>query len=190
MTDLPVTGGYNCGAVRFEVTEPLVAASYCHCKRCQPRSGAAASPNAHRTRIVAREETLRMWKPQDGGEKWFCGECGSSPCLNPRHADPIGIRMGTFDGDLGIRRASASSLPMPLHGRPSPTTDYPITPKVARAETAALTSTAPVSPHSVLCGDAIWAQRLGLQPAGEDRLAGPPTGSGRVLRSALSLPRR
>jgi hypothetical protein len=34
MTDLPLTGGCNCGAVRFEVTEPLVAASYCHCKRC------------------------------------------------------------------------------------------------------------------------------------------------------------
>ena len=49
MTDLPLTGGCNCGAVRFEVTEPLVAASYCHCKRCQRRSGAAASPNAHPT---------------------------------------------------------------------------------------------------------------------------------------------
>ncbi len=45
MTDLPLTGGCNCGAVRFEVTERLVAASYCHCN-CQ-RRGAAASPNAH-----------------------------------------------------------------------------------------------------------------------------------------------
>ncbi len=82
MTDLPLTGGCNCGVVRFEVTEPLVGASYCHCKRCQRRSGAAASPSAHPApgafRIVAGEDTLRMWKPEDGGEKWFCGECGSS----------------------------------------------------------------------------------------------------------------
>jgi hypothetical protein len=45
-----------------------------------------------------------MWQPDDGGEKWFCGECGSALFgRNPAHADPIGIRMGTFDGDPGIR---------------------------------------------------------------------------------------
>jgi hypothetical protein len=96
--ELPLRGGCNCGAVRFEVTEPLVAASYCHCKRCQRRTGAAASPNAHPAsdafRIVAGEENLRMWKPGDGGEKWFCGECGSSVFgFNGSHADSIGIRM-------------------------------------------------------------------------------------------------
>ena len=108
MPELPLRGGCNCGAVRFEVTEPLVAASYCHCKRCQRRTGAAASPNAHPAsdafRIVAGEDNLRMWRPRDGGEKWFCGECGSSVFgLNPSHADSIGIRMGTFDDDPGIR---------------------------------------------------------------------------------------
>jgi hypothetical protein len=108
MTEFPLTGGCNCGAVRYEVTAPLVAASYCHCKRCQRRSGAAASPSAHPApgtfRIVAGEDRLRMWKPEDGGEKWFCGDCGSALfARNTTHADPIGIRMGTFDDDPGIR---------------------------------------------------------------------------------------
>ena len=93
MTDLPLTGGCNCGAVRYEVTEPLVVASYCHCKRCQRRSGAAASANAHPApgafKIVAGEDRLRVWKPEDGGEKWFCGDCGSAMFgRNPSHADP------------------------------------------------------------------------------------------------------
>jgi hypothetical protein len=56
--ELPLTGGCNCGAVRYEVTEPLLRASYCHCKRCQRRTGAAASAQAHPApgsfRIVAR----------------------------------------------------------------------------------------------------------------------------------------
>ena len=38
-----MTGGCNCGAVRFEVTAPLGVAHYCHCRRCQRRSGTAAS---------------------------------------------------------------------------------------------------------------------------------------------------
>lgn len=106
---LRLTGGCNCGAVRYEVTEPLVRASYCHCKRCQRRTGAAASAQAHPApgafRVVAGQEQLRMWKPPEGGgEKWFCGECGSAIFgSNPSHNESVGIRMGTFDDDPGIR---------------------------------------------------------------------------------------
>ena len=46
MAQLPLTGGCLCGAVRYEVTEPLVSASYCHCTRCQRRTGTAASAQA------------------------------------------------------------------------------------------------------------------------------------------------
>ena len=105
---LPLTGGCNCGAVRFEVSAPLLSASYCHCRRCQRRSGAAASANAHPANgtfaIVAGEEHLRVWQPDHGGEKWFCGECGSSVyAYNPSHPESIGIRMGAFDEDPGVR---------------------------------------------------------------------------------------
>jgi hypothetical protein len=70
--------------------------------------GAAASANAHPAegafRIVSGKEGLRAWKPDDGGEKWFCGDCGSSVFgRNPAHADPIAIRMGTFDRPLRNR---------------------------------------------------------------------------------------
>ena len=41
-----LTGGCNCGAVRFEITEPLFGARYCHCTRCQRRTGRAASASA------------------------------------------------------------------------------------------------------------------------------------------------
>jgi hypothetical protein len=45
-----------------------------------------------------------VWKPDDGGEKWFCSDCRSSLYgRNPDHADPIAIRMGPFDRDPGIR---------------------------------------------------------------------------------------
>jgi hypothetical protein len=108
MTELPLTGGCNCGAVRFEVTARLVGARYCHCRRCQRRTGAAAAPSAHPApgtfRIVQGQDRLRMWQPERGGEKWFCGDCGSHIYAhNPSHPDAIGIRMGAFDGDPGVR---------------------------------------------------------------------------------------
>lgn len=108
MTELPLTGGCNCGAVRYEVTAPLAGATYCHCRRCQRRSGAAASPSAHPVpgtfHVVQGEDKLRLWQPEGGGEKWFCGECGSSVFAR-NFFDPelLGIRMGTFDADPGVR---------------------------------------------------------------------------------------
>ena len=53
MPDEPLTGGCNCGGVRFELTSPPLHASYCHCTRCQRRSGAAASPQARVERRLA-----------------------------------------------------------------------------------------------------------------------------------------
>jgi len=107
--ELPLTGGCNCGGVRYEISAPLVSASYCHCKRCQRRSGAAASPQAGvepgSFRIVSGEELLREWSA--GGEsfaKVFCSTCGSSLwSRSPHDPDVISVRLGTFDGDPGIR---------------------------------------------------------------------------------------
>ena len=39
----PLTGRCMCGAVAFEISEPLPGALYCHCKRCQRRTGSAFS---------------------------------------------------------------------------------------------------------------------------------------------------
>lgn len=103
-----LTGGCNCGAVRFEVTEPLVSARYCHCTRCQRRTGTAASASAATVpgsfRIVQGEDRLKAWKPEDGAEKWFCGDCGSAIFTRDREdQEKIGVRMGAFDRDPGVR---------------------------------------------------------------------------------------
>lgn len=102
---LPITGGCNCGAVRFEVSEPFEASMYCHCTRCQRRSGTAASVNGRTTpeafRIVQGEDRLRAWEPADGAHKYFCGDCGSA--LFSRSPNAVGVRLGALDGDPGIR---------------------------------------------------------------------------------------
>ena len=108
MTDLPLTGTCLCGAVRFEITEPLVVAGYCHCTRCQHRTGTAAAPSAvvapGSFRIVAGHELVREWRPERGFAKAFCTACGGA-LYSRSQDDPevIGVRLGAIDGDPGIR---------------------------------------------------------------------------------------
>jgi hypothetical protein len=107
MTDYLLTGGCLCGAVRYEVTQPPVSASYCHCTRCQRRTGTAASANVRvapgSLRIVSGEELVREWVPDDGAAKCFCSACGGALWSKDADGLPAGVRLGTFDHDPGIR---------------------------------------------------------------------------------------
>jgi hypothetical protein len=105
--ELPLTGGCLCGGVRYEVTEPPVSAGYCHCTRCQRRTGTAASANARLApgslRVTAGEELLRSWQPDDGAAKFFCSACGSAVWSRSQDGEQVGLRLGTLDRDPGVR---------------------------------------------------------------------------------------
>jgi len=130
VADLPLTGGCLCDGVRFEVTEPLVSAGYCHCTRCQRRTGTAASVSGRivpgSLRIVAGEELVRSYQPEDGFAKDFCSGCGSALwSRDPDDPNVISVRLGAFDADPGIRPSyrqfvayAAAWEPVPDDGLP------------------------------------------------------------------------
>jgi hypothetical protein len=107
VSGLPLTGGCLCGAVRFEVDEPPVSATYCHCTRCQRRTGTAASAQAHiapgSLRILSGEDALRAFQPPDGSAKVFCSLCGAHLWAQGADATPVAVRMSAFDEDPGVR---------------------------------------------------------------------------------------
>jgi len=108
MADLPLTGGCLCGGVRFEVTEPLLEAGYCHCTRCQRRSGTAAAATAAvvpgSVRVTQGEDLVKAYEPPDGFPKLFCSACGSALFTRaPGESEPYGVRLGAFDDDPGVR---------------------------------------------------------------------------------------
>jgi hypothetical protein len=71
-----------CGGVRFEVTEPFVGVTQCHCASCKKISGGAGTVSGRaRTgaiRVLAGKELLRTYQPSDGSAKTFCSTCGAA----------------------------------------------------------------------------------------------------------------
>jgi hypothetical protein len=130
MADEPLSGGCLCGGVRFELTEAPVSASYCHCTRCQRRTGTAASAQARivpgSLRILSGEELLRVFEPADGAGKVFCSACGAALwSRNPADGEIMSVRMGAFDSDPGVRPSyrqyvayAAAWEPIPDDGLP------------------------------------------------------------------------
>jgi hypothetical protein len=128
--ELPLKGGCLCGAVRFEIDELPISASYCHCTRCQRRTGTAVSAQARivpgSLRVLSGAESLKAFEPDDGFAKIFCAECGSQLwSRNPEDPTALGVRLGAFDEDPGIRPSSrqfvayaASWEPIPDDGVP------------------------------------------------------------------------
>jgi hypothetical protein len=95
--------------VRFELDEPPHSAGYCHCTRCQRRTGTAASAQAgidgRRLRVLQGEQLLRAWRHPEGGfEKCFCSACGSHLfSRDPEDHARMSVRMSAFDRDPGVR---------------------------------------------------------------------------------------
>lgn len=104
----PLEGTCACGAVRFRVTLPFETAGYCHCTRCQRRTGTTSSVNgrvpAEGFEVVAGADSIRTWRPPEGQPKSFCAHCGG-PLFSgdPERGPTVGVRLGLIEGDPGIR---------------------------------------------------------------------------------------
>jgi hypothetical protein len=131
-----ITGGCLCGGVRYEITAPLLKMTYCHCTRCQRRTGTAASPQARiepgSLRFLQGEDLVQGWQPPDHGfEKCFCSACGGA--LFSRHPDGEiwSVRMGTLDEDPGLRPAHRQFVAYAATWEPIPDDGVPRFPEAA-----------------------------------------------------------
>jgi hypothetical protein len=103
----PLLGRCGCGAVRFEVRAPFRSARYCHCHRCQQRTGTSYSASARIGRddfeILTGADLIRSWQPAGGMAKAYCVECGGHLFAGSLDAEFVSVRLGTIAGDPGIR---------------------------------------------------------------------------------------
>ncbi len=125
-----LTGHCLCGSVAFEVAEPLGQAAYCHCTRCQRRTGNASSAGVRVARsavtITQGSDMVKAWDPQDGNPKCFCTACGGALwSLEPATREIAAIRIGVLDPGHDVRpvthvrtATAAAWEPIPDDGLP------------------------------------------------------------------------
>ena len=94
-----LTGGCQCGAIRFALSAPPRKVSICHCRMCQKASGA---PFASFAEIENSDFTWTRGKPaafrsSSIAERDFCSDCGTPLSFRRIDGPRIEIMTGTFD---------------------------------------------------------------------------------------------
>lgn len=99
----PLTGGCQCGAVRFELNAPPVVFYLCHCTTCQQQSSSAfgQSVKVRAADVSIRGELAVFEAPTDGGRPKrceFCPRCGSRIAHGRRpDVESFNLKGGSFD---------------------------------------------------------------------------------------------
>lgn len=75
-------GSCQCGGVQFELPDEFVNMTFCHCTTCTKLSGgigtASGRVRTEAIRILAGEELVRTYQPDEGTAKSFCSVCGAN----------------------------------------------------------------------------------------------------------------
>ena len=105
MTSPRITGGCQCGAVRYAVHAPLFRPSICHCRMCQKAFGAFYAPlvSARLDAFELTRGTLGIFKSSDLVERGFCRDCGTPLSFRHIDGDKIDIAIGSLDDPTQAR---------------------------------------------------------------------------------------
>jgi len=94
-----LTGGCQCGAVRFAVTGLPAQISICHCRMCQKASGApfASFADIEKADFAWTRGQPASFKSSSIAERDFCAACGTPLSYRRGDSTRIEIMTGTFD---------------------------------------------------------------------------------------------
>jgi hypothetical protein len=112
MTQKPITGGCQCGAIRFRTTELLDNAHICHCRMCQKAVGNyfAALVGAPKAELSWTRGTPSRFSSSDGVERGFCAQCGTPLFYDAIHSPDIGLMIGALDHPADVKPISQDSI--------------------------------------------------------------------------------
>jgi hypothetical protein len=94
-----LTGGCQCGAIRFAVSALPVKVSICHCRMCQKASGApfASFADSDRENFTWTRGEPAAFRSSSIAERDFCRDCGTPLSFRRIDGPRIEIMTGAFD---------------------------------------------------------------------------------------------
>ena len=106
-SQLNLTGGCLCGAVRFRLASAPFDGGWCHCRTCQLNSGAPAMAFASVKDgdwiATQGEQAIRTVQSSSFGHRGFCGHCGTPLYMKVDHQpETVDFSIATLDepGDV------------------------------------------------------------------------------------------
>ncbi|MEO5866689.1 MAG: GFA family protein [Sphingomonas sp.] len=128
MTDETLmTGGCQCGRIRYTLTARDDDAYLCHCKMCRKATGgfAAAFKNARRADVRWEREPDR-YASSPIAHRGFCAACGTPLTFEfDEGSENLDLTVGSFDDPSRLRPTSHFSFESQLHDAWLDTRDLP-----------------------------------------------------------------
>jgi hypothetical protein len=107
-----LTGGCQCGAVRYEIAGAPLATYVCHCRECRKQSASAfgISVTVRTSDLHLRRGTVKSWtRGTDSGRRLkcvFCPECGSRLWHEGEPKSPtVSVKGGSLDEAVDLGQA-------------------------------------------------------------------------------------
>jgi hypothetical protein len=94
-----LTGGCQCGAIRYAMTAVLLRVSLCHCRMCQKATGApfASLADVAKDGFAWTRGTPASFRSSNIAERDFCAQCGTPLSYRRIDGATIEIMTGSFD---------------------------------------------------------------------------------------------
>lgn len=102
MSDKPLTGGCQCGAVRFRVEGEACHAGVCHCRMCQKAFGSFFAPLVVIDAVVWTRGEPARFRSSSIAQRGFCKDCGTPLTYEPDNGK-LELAIGAFDEPARIR---------------------------------------------------------------------------------------
>jgi hypothetical protein len=94
-----LTGGCQCGAVRYRLDVEPKGASICHCRMCQKATGSpyGAFANVPHAALAFTRGAPKSFQSSEIAERGFCADCGTPLTYRNLRASRISVTLGSLD---------------------------------------------------------------------------------------------
>ena len=94
-----LTGGCQCGAVRYRLTAAPSGSNICHCRMCQKAGGAPfmAFAGAPEKDFVVTRGEIATFVSSDIAERGFCSACGTPLTYRGSRGARVSVTIGSLD---------------------------------------------------------------------------------------------